>query len=152
MVLPSSQRRKDQELSLKDGKIKKLNASNEKLRKKLDAKDCFFGILDTKKFSGLTVKCSKFSIIFKIKKSLLTLFVTKNFIFILDSDSILLKKSLPSTVYQFINASTTGRKLIITKLKSTVKCVLKICLKFLIFLYKHTTIDTVISLLNLILI
>ena len=152
MVLPSSQRKKDQEQSQKDGKIKKSNAPNEKLRRKLDAKDCFLGILDTKKFSGLTVKCSKFSIIFKIKKSLLTLFVTKNFIFILDSDSILLKKSLPSTVYQFINSLTTGRKLIITKLKSTVKSVLKVCLKFLIFLYKNTTIDTVISLLNLILI
>ena len=134
--------------------VKQLNQKEpkEKLKERLDAKDCFFGVLDVKNFSGLTVKCSNFSIIFKIKKSFIALFVTKKVIFIFDADSILQKKKLPLKVFQFINSLSSRRKLMTTKLKSTTKSIIKACFKFLIYLYKQISIDTIISLLNLILV
>ena len=147
-----SKGRKNQRKNPKNGKQLEKGVSDAQLKGKLDAKDCFFGVLDTKKFSGFTVKCSKFSVIFKIKKKFIALFVTEKFIFLLDANNILRTKSLPTQIFQFINSLSNGRKIITTKFKSTVKSVIKTCFKFLIYLYKRISIDTVISLLNLILV
>ena len=137
----------------KKRKIRKslnLKATKEKLKRSLDSKDCYFGVYNSTKFNGITITCSKFSIIFKIKTSFVAIFVTPETVYILDSQALLLKKTFPQSVFQFINSLATKRRMILTKLKSSVKCILKICFHFLILLYKKSSVDTIISLLNLI--
>ena len=141
---PSGRKRKKVRTALS------LNVSSEKLKRSLATKDCHFGIVDTRKFKGITVTCDKFSIIFKIKNQFLTLFVDSKSIFVLDSKGLLLTKNFPEPVYQFINSLAAKRKMILTKLKASVKCILKICFQFLVLLYKNSSVDTIISLLNLI--
>ena len=122
---------------------------NEELKRDVDRKDCHFGIVNFKKLDKVIVSCPTFSIIIKFKSKFLALFVRSDFIYILDPNSLLKKRTLPCTILNFINGFSLNRKLIVSKLKKHTKKILHLCYKFVLELYRNTSIEKIIDLLNL---
>ena len=137
----------------KPGKRKKEKADvanlNEDLKRDVDLKDCHFGVVNYKKLDNVIVSCPKFSIIIKIKSKFLAIFVKSDYIYVLDPNNILKKRTLPRTILNFINGFSLNRKLIVSKLKKNTKKILIFCYKFILELYRNTTIEKIIDLLNL---
>ena len=123
----------------------------EKLKRIVDRKDCHFGIVDIKKLSSIIVSCTKFSLIIEINKKHVALFITPDSIFILDEDSILTKNTTPNALHNFIHGFSINRKLIISRLKKCTKKFIILCYKFILELYRNTSFEKIVKLLNLIL-
>ena len=124
---------------------------NLKKEKSLNDKECHFGIIDHKKLSKTIITCSNFSILVRVRKSLIAIFVTSSHIYIFDQSSLLLNKRAPVALLDFINGFTVTRKLVISKLKKVVSNIIYYCTKFLLLLYKNVTFDRIIAVLGLVL-
>lgn len=121
----------------------------ESIRKKLKENDCFLGVIPHTKLANLTVTCSKFSVIVQFKSKLITFFVTRKKVIILDPSCTMVKSLIPNTLTQFLNSLVEKRKIIIAKVSKAVKTLTKLSLRFLAALYSGLTITDVVSLLNL---
>lgn len=120
------------------------------IRKKLKNNDCFLGVIPHTKLSQLTVTCQKFSLIVQYKSKLISFFVTRKKIVILDPLCTLIKTKVPHTLTQFLNSLIDNRKIIIAKVAKPVKTILKLCFKFLFALYTGLSVADVLASLNLV--
>ena len=138
-----------------NGNKRKSRVTKEKLaslRKKLNENDSFLGIIPHTKLSNLTVTCRKFSLIVQFNSKLITFFVTRKKIVILDPSCTMVKSAIPHTLKQFLNSLVKKRKIIIAKVAKATKTLTKLSLRFLCSLYSGLTVANVISLLQLTLI
>ena len=124
----------------------------EKLKRNVDRKDCHFGVVNSKKLPNILVSCQSFSIILQIKRKYIALFVTPDTIFILDQNHILTKETTPKSVLDFINGFTVNRKLVLSRLKKYTMKFLTLCYKFILELYRNTSIDKIVKMLNLLIV
>lgn len=124
---------------------------NQPKLKNLNDKECYFGVIDYKKLSKTIITCSNFSVVIKVRKGLIAIFVTSSHIYIFDQFSLVLNKRVPVAVLDFINGFTVTRKLVISKLKKTVSNLIYYCTKFLLLLYNNVTFDRIIAVLGLVL-
>ena len=132
----------------KRGKENAVNL-NDELRRDVDRKDCHFGIVNYKKLDKVIVSCPRFSIIIKFKSKFLAIFVKPDRIFILDQNCLLKKRTISRNILNFINGFSLNRKLVVSKLKKQTKKILSVCFKFILELYRNTSLDKIIYLLNL---
>lgn len=119
------------------------------IRKNLKENDCFLGVIPYTKLANLTVTCIKFSVIVQYKSKLITFFVTRKKVIILDPSCTMVKSLIPHTLTQFLNSLVKKRKIIIAKVSKAVKTLTKLSLRFLAALYSGLTIADVVTLLNL---
>lgn len=159
--MPSHSRRKENVPNASKKKLlrnveNRLNALKSEnvaeLRKKLKNNDCFLGVIPHTQLSNLTVTCRTFSVVVQYNSKLITFFVTRKKIIILDPSCTLVKTAVPNTITRFLNSMISKRKIIIAKIAKAIKPVLKLCFKFLSALYSGLSVSDVIALLNLILI
>ena len=121
-------------------------------RKKLKNNDCFIGVIPHTQLFELVVTCSKFSVVVQYKSKLISFFVSRKKVFILDPSGMLVKTKVPNSITGFLNSLLGKRKVIIAKVAKVTSSALKICLKFVSALHSGLFFCDLIQLFNLILI